>query len=147
MLDMKSFGHFRYQPPVRSAYNSTVRLNQKLIIANSRVNVSTIAGMSFSAAMEAGVTNRLWSLKIWSESWTNGKRRVAHMPEQCEECSRLLNERTKLYIQWLESRGELAQTPKSSPNYHQRVAEEKAATGRWLHVGNLIDAHAKDHAR
>jgi hypothetical protein len=42
MLDMKSFGHFRHQPPVRSAYNSTVRLNQKLIIANSRVNVSTI---------------------------------------------------------------------------------------------------------
>ena len=68
------------------------------------------------------------------------------MPEECEECSRLLNERTKLYVQWLESRGELAQTPKSSPNYHQRVVEEKEATGRWLHVGNLIDAHAKEHA-
>jgi len=68
------------------------------------------------------------------------------MLEQCEECARLLNERTKLYVQWLESRGELAQTPKSSPNYQQRMVEEKEATGRWLHVGKLIDAHAKDHA-
>jgi hypothetical protein len=65
--------------------------------------------------------------------------------DECEECSRLLTERTKLYGQWLEARGELAQTPKTSPNYHQRVVEEKEAAGRWLHNGKLIDHHAGKH--
>ena len=64
---------------------------------------------------------------------------------ECKECSRLLTERTKLYVQWLETRGELAQTPKTSPNYHQRVVEEKEAAGRWLHVGKVIAQHATEH--
>jgi hypothetical protein len=44
MLDMKSFGHFCYQPPVRRAYPITMRVANKLIIAqgNSGVNASTI---------------------------------------------------------------------------------------------------------
>src|SRR5260370_21731667 len=65
--------------------------------------------------------------------------------DECKECSRLLTERTKLYVQWLEARGELAQTPKTSPNYHQRVVEEKEAAGRWLHVGKVIDQQANEH--
>lgn len=42
MFDMKSVGHFCYKPPVSSAYKSIVRCTKNLIIANSRVNASTI---------------------------------------------------------------------------------------------------------
>jgi hypothetical protein len=44
-LDMKSFGHFCYKPPVSSessACKSVVGCTKNLIIANSRVNASTI---------------------------------------------------------------------------------------------------------
>ena len=58
-------------------------------------------------------------------------------PIECDEFYRLRDESLRLYAEWDAIRGEVNQTPKTAPDYGDKVRQLKQTEGKWHHASRI----------
>ena len=66
-------------------------------------------------------------------------------PIECDEFYRLRDESLRLYAEWDAIRGEVNQTPKTAPDYPDKVRQLKQSQGKWHHASQDLNQHVRDH--
>jgi hypothetical protein len=66
-------------------------------------------------------------------------------PIECDEFYRLRDESLRLYAEWDAIRGEVNQTPKTAPDYGDKVRQLKQTEGKWHHASQDLNQHLRDH--
>lgn len=66
-------------------------------------------------------------------------------PIECDEFRSLKDETLRLYMEWDAIRGEVSQTPKTDPDYGDKVRQLKQTQGKWHHASQDLNQHFREH--
>ena len=66
-------------------------------------------------------------------------------PIDCDKFRSLKAETLRLYTEWDVILGEVNQTPKTAPDYGDKVRQLKQTEGKWHHASLDLNQHLRDH--